>query len=98
MNEYDDPIHILDPISINLDEEDTLDDPIDLSDEYETIDLDNDLPHMLSTQLKITPSNEHCDSQEDPCLELAIIPTILDIVPLVSCLPTLNNINQDGEG
>lgn len=59
MHDYDDSIHILDPITINLDEKDTLNDP---DDEYETIDIDVDLPHMLSSQLSITPSIEHGDS------------------------------------
>ena len=81
---------------INLDEEYTLD---DVDDEYETIDIDIDidLPKMLSSQLTLTPSVKHCDSQEDPCLELAIIPTMLDIVPLVSYSPSLNDIERDGE-
>ncbi|KGJ50980.1 hypothetical protein CIAN88_23705 [[Clostridium] innocuum] len=92
MHDYDDSIHILDPILINLDEEDTLDDTDDVNDEYETIDIDIDLPNMLSSQLTLTPSVKHCDSQEDPCLELAIIPTMLDIVPLVSYPPSLNDI------
>ena len=46
---------------------------------------------MLSSQLTLTPNVEHCDSQEDPCLELAIIPTVLDIVPLASYPPSLND-------
>ena len=64
-NDY---IHILDPILINLDEEDTLDDVDDVNDEYETIDINIDLPNILSSQLTLTPIIEHCDSQEYPCL------------------------------
>ena len=94
LHDFDDSIRILDPILINLDAEDTLDDVID---EYETIGIDIDLPHMLSSQLTLTPSIEHCDSQEDPCLELAIIPTMLDIVPHASYPPSLNDIERDGE-
>ena len=76
---------------INLDEEDTLANIDDVNDEYESIDINIDLPNMLSSQLILTPSIEHCDSQEDPCLKLAIIPTIMDIVPLVSYPPSLND-------
>lgn len=44
-------IHILDSISINLDEEDTFDDPSDTNDnECDNIDLDIDLPNMLMAQ------------------------------------------------
>ena len=92
MHDSDDSICILDPILINLDEEATLDDVDDVNDEYETIDIEIDLPYMLSSQLILTPSIKHCDSQEDPCLELAIIPTMLDIVPLASHPPSLNDI------
>ena len=59
LHDSDDSIHILESILINLDEEHTLD---DVNDEYETIDIDIDLPNMLSSQLTITPSIEHCDS------------------------------------
>ena len=97
MHDYDDSIHILDHILINLYEEDNLDDICDDNDEYESIDIEIDLPNILSLQLALTPSIEHCDSQEDPCLELAIIPTMLDIVPLVSYPPSLNDIEWDGE-
>ena len=42
-------IFILDFIYINIDEEDTLDDPTNNNDdEYDTIDLDNDFANMLS--------------------------------------------------
>ena len=61
------------------------------------IDIDIDLENMLSSQLTLTPSIKHCDSQEDPSLELAIIPTVLDIVPLASYPPSLNDIQRDGE-
>ena len=44
MCDFDDSICILDPILINLDEEDTLDDIDDVNDEYKTIDIDIDLP------------------------------------------------------
>ena len=97
MHDSNDSIHILDPIFINFYEEDILDDTNDVDDEYGTTDIDNDLLDMLSSQLTLTPSIEHCDSQEDPCLEPAIIPTMLDIVPLVSNPPFLNDIDRDGE-
>ena len=84
-----DSIHILDPILINLDEEDNLN---DVDDEYETIDIGINLPNMFSSQLTLTTSIDHCGSQEDPCLELAIIPTMLDIFPLESYPPFLNYI------
>ena len=80
---------------INLEEEDTLADIDDVNDEYETIYIDINLHHMLSSQLTVTPSIEHCDSEENPCLELAIIPTMLDVAPLVSYPPSLNDIEQD---
>ena len=68
MHDSDDYICILDPILINLDGEYTLYDTDDVNDEYETIDIGIDLPNMLSSQLTLTPSIEHCDSQEYPCL------------------------------
>ena len=83
MHDSDDSICILDPILIILDDEDTFDDTSDVNDEYETINIDVDLPNIISSQLTLTPSIEHCDSQKDLCLELAIILTMLDIVPLV---------------
>ena len=92
LHDSDDSIHILDHILINLDEEDTLDDVDDVNDEYETICIDIYLPNMVSSQFTLTPSIEHDDSQENPCLELAIIPTILDIFPLMSYPPSLNDI------
>ena len=93
LHDSDDYIRILDPILINLDDEDTLDDTDDdVNDEYETIDIDIDLPNMFLSQLTLTPSVEHCDSQEDPSLKLAIIPTMLDIVPLASYPLSLNDI------
>ena len=49
LHDFDDSIHILDLSLINLDEEDTLDDIDDVNDEYETIDIDIDLPNMLSS-------------------------------------------------
>ena len=39
MHNYDDSICILDPILINLDDEDTIDDTNNVYDEYETIDM-----------------------------------------------------------
>ena len=77
-------IPILDSIDINLDEEDTLDD-----DEHEIIDLDVDLPNMLSMQLTFTSTSKHYDSLEGP-LDLAIIPTTLDISPLARYPPSFN--------
>ena len=50
MHDFDDSICILDPILINLDEEDTLNDVDDVNDEYETINIDIDLPNMLLSQ------------------------------------------------
>ena len=91
MHDYDDSICILDPILINLDEKYTIDDVDDVNDQYETIVIDIDLPNMLSSQLTLTSSIEHCNSQEDPCLELAIIPNLLDIVPLASYPSSLND-------
>ena len=58
MDKHDSHVYILD--SINLDMEDTLDD-IHVSSEEELLDMDNDFPNMLSTQLTITSSNEHSD-------------------------------------
>ena len=67
---------------INQDEEDTIDDVHDnkndihannFDDLYDIIDLNHDLPHMLSIELSITPSIEY--SQHGPCLELAIVPS-----------------------
>ena len=52
----DDSIHILDPILINLDEEDMHGDTDDVNDEYETIDIEIDLHNILSSLLTITPS------------------------------------------
>ena len=92
MHDFEDYICILDPILINLDEEDTLNDVDDVNDKYETINIDIDLPNMLSSPLSLTPIIEHCDSQEGPCLELRIITTMLDIVPLASYPPSLNDI------
>ena len=63
LHDFDDSIHILDCILINLDEDDTIDDTDDVNDEYETIDIDIDLPNILSSQLTLTPSIKHCDSQ-----------------------------------
>jgi hypothetical protein len=60
MQDYDHSICILDPIFINLDEEDTLD---DVDNEYEAIHIDIDLPNLLSSQLIILPSIEHVYSQ-----------------------------------
>ena len=92
IHDSNDSICILDPIFINLHEEDTLDDIDDFNDEYETIDIGIDLPDILSSQLILTHSIEHCDSQDDPCLELTIIPTMLDIVPFAIYPPSLNDI------
>ena len=92
LNNFDDSIRILDPILINLHEEHTLYDFDDGNDEYETIDIDIDLPNMLSSQLTLTPSIENFDSHKDLCLELTIIPTMLDIVPLASYPSFLNDI------
>ena len=97
LHDSNDSICILDPILINLDVEYALDDTDDVNDEYETIDIDVDLPYMLSSQLTLTPSIELCDSQEDPCLEQAIINIMMDIVPIMSYPPSLNDIQQDGE-
>ena len=80
----------------NLDDEYTLHDTNYVNDEYEAIDIDVDLPNMFPSQLTLTPSIEYCDSQEDPCLELAIIP-MLDIFPLASYPPSLDDIQPDGE-
>ena len=49
LHDSDDSICILDPILINLDEEDTLIDTNDVNDEYETIEIDIDLPNMFSS-------------------------------------------------
>ena len=78
---HDDYIHFLD--STNLDMEDTLD---DISDD-DLNHMDSDFSDMFSMQLTITSSNEHSDSQS-PCLELIVIPTIMDLVPLASCHPS----------
>lgn len=51
-----DSIFILDPILINLDDEDTLDDTDDVNDEYDNIDINVDLPNILSSQSTLTPS------------------------------------------
>ena len=48
MHDSNDSIHILDLIFINLDEEDTLNDGDDVNNEYETVDIDIDLPNILS--------------------------------------------------
>ena len=84
MDKHDDYVYILD--SINLDMEDTLDDEHVSSDE-KLINMDYDLPNMLSMQLTITPTNEHSDSQS-PCLQLIVILTIMDVVPLTSHHPS----------
>lgn len=42
---------------------------------------------MFSTQIAITPTNEHSDSQS-PCLELIVIPTIMNMIPLMSYHPS----------
>ena len=62
LHDSNDSICILDPILINLDDEDTLDNTDDVNDEYEIIEIDVDLSNMLSSQLILTPSIEHCDS------------------------------------
>ena len=73
LHDYDVSIHILDPILINLDKEDTLDDVDDVNDEYKTIDINVDLLNILSSQLTRPPSIKHCDSQEDPYLDTTIM-------------------------
>lgn len=85
--------------------EDTLDDVMcinndihasDFDDLYETIDLDHDLPYIVSQQLSIPPTNEQSDlaSKHGPCLKLAIVPSIvLDVYHLASFLPFLHITN-----
>ena len=76
-------IPIIDYIAINLDEEDTLDD-----NKNEIIDLDVDLPNMFSMHLMLTPTPNHRDPFESHSLDLAIVPTILDIAPFASYPPS----------
>ena len=49
MHDFEDSICILDRILINVDEEDNLDDFDDVNDEYETIDIEIDLPNIFSS-------------------------------------------------
>lgn len=74
-------ILVLDHITINLDEEDTL--------ENQIIDIDVDLLNMFSTQLTLTCTPNYNDSSKSLSLDLAIIPIKLDIPPLVIYLPSL---------
>ena len=75
----------------NLDMEDTLDD----STNDDLISMDSDFPKMFSMQLTIISSNEHSDSQS-PLLELDVIPTIMDVVPLKSHHPSPSILDQHG--
>ena len=86
-------IPILYSIAINLDKYDNLDD-----DEHEIIDLDVDLHNIFSMDHTITSSFKHSDSLGGPSLYLAIVPIVLDITPLESCLPSLITTNQDSGG
>lgn len=86
VNEMHTPI--LDSIDINLDEEGTLDD-----DKHEIIDIYFDFPNMLSMHLMLTSIDEHSESLKSLSLELDIVPTMLDIAPLESYLPSLITIN-----
>ena len=72
-------------IAIHLHEEDTLD-----NDEHEIIDLDVSFPNILSIQLSLTSSLEYHESHEGPYLDLAIVPSMLDISPLIIFPPSLN--------
>lgn len=74
-------IPILIFFTINLDEDDTLDDEHD----------------MLSIQLTLTSTLEHSDYPKSP-LYSAIVPTVLDIAPLVSFPPSLITFDQDRGG
>ena len=78
-------IPIFDSIAIKIDEEGI--------DEHKIIDLDVDLPNMFSMHLTLTSTLEHSNSPESPSLDLAIVPTVLDIAPCVSCPPSLITTN-----
>lgn len=74
-------IHILGSISINLDEEDTLDD-----DEHGIIDPDVDFPNILSTRLSLISELDYHNSHEVTYSKLAIVHAFLDVSPL-ACFP-----------
>lgn len=78
----------LDLVTINLDKEDNLDD------EDEIIDIDVDLPNILSRRLTLTSTPDHSDSPKNPSLDLAMVPTLLEIDPLESYTPSLITIDQ----
>ena len=65
---YRSDISILEYIGINLGEEDTLDD-----DEHEIIDLDVDLPNMISMNTTFTSTPKYSDSLEGPSLLLFLL-------------------------
>lgn len=83
------------PILINLGEEigenvvnDENVDPNISDDEYEYVDVDNDLFAKFSRALILAPSNEQSDSalEHGPCLEIVIAPSIvLNVAPLACC-------------
>lgn len=72
----------------------------DSNDEYEYVDVDNNLYKQFSWVLILSLDNRQHDSSLDhgPCLELILAPyTKLEVVPLGSCWPSQNNTQQDLE-
>lgn len=106
MDKHDDFICILDSVVMSLDMKDTLDDNIIDSndnkhvsdDEYLNIYIDYYFPNILSKQLTITPNIEHRDSHQSPCLDMIVVPTMLDFIPLGSFPSFPNDIDYDEEG
>lgn len=87
MDKHDNFVCSLD--SINLDMKDNLVNEYVSSDE-ELIDMDNDFPDMISTELTVTSSNKHSDSQSH-FFEVSMISIVMDFIPLLSCHPSPRN-------
>lgn len=82
-----DPIFILDE---EMDENDVHANNVDDNDEeYEYVDVDNNLSKQFSQELILAPSNRHSDLslEHGRCLELVVAQsTMLEIAPLAYCL------------